>query len=58
MSDWQYTVQVLRPDDTIVESHTITGAFEASEFLEERLKSYPEEYWGRISIRENKDGKP
>ena len=58
MSDWQYTVQVLRPDDTIVESHTITGAFEASEYLEERLKKYPEEYWGRISIREREGEEP
>lgn len=52
MTDWCYDVQVLRPDDTIVESHTITGAFEASEYLEERLKNYPEEYWGRISVKE------
>ena len=57
MTERTYTVQVLRPDDTIVESHTVTGALEASEYLEERLKSYPEEYWGRISIREDKDGK-
>ena len=58
MTERTYKVQVLRPDDTIVESHTVTGAFEASEFLEERLKSYPEEYWGRISIREREGGEP
>ena len=57
MTERTYTVQVLRPDDTIVESHTVTGAFEASEYLEERLKKYPEDYWGRISTREDKDGK-
>ena len=58
MTDWCYDVQVLRPDDTVVESHTVTESLEASEFLEERLQHYPEDYWGKISIREDKDGKP
>lgn len=47
-----YRIQILKPDDTVVESHQITGALEASEYLEERLKNYPEEYWGRISVKE------
>ena len=55
MTDWSYDVQVLRPDDTVVESHTVTGSLEASEFLEERLQNYPEEYWGRISVKGGKD---
>ena len=53
MSDWQYTVQVLRPDDTVIESHCIKGSLEASEFLESRLKEYPADYWGRISVKED-----
>ena len=44
----EYAVEVLRPDGTVAEQYAVYGAVEASEFLEDRLRGYPADYWGRI----------
>lgn len=41
-----YTVEVLGPGKTA----KIYGLTAVSEYLEERLKDLPDEYWGHISI--------
>ncbi len=48
----EYTVEVLKPDDTVVEKYVMYGALEASEFLEDRLRGYPADYWGHIKKTE------
>lgn len=44
----EYTVEVLKPDGAAVEQHVVYGALEAAEFLEDRLRGYPADYWGHI----------
>ena len=44
----EYVVEVLKPDGAVAEQHVVYGAVEASEFLEDRRRGYPENYAGRI----------
>ena len=44
----EYVVDVLKPDGAVAEQHVVYGAVEASEFLEDRLRGYPADYWGHI----------
>ena len=51
----KYSVQILRSDNTVMETHVIEGATNASVYMEERLKDCPDGYWGRISAVEVAD---
>lgn len=44
----EYVVEVLKPDGAVAEQHIVYGAVEASEFLEDRRRGYPADYWGHI----------
>lgn len=48
----EYVVEVLKPDGAVAEQHVVYGAVEASEFLEDRLRGYPADYWGHIKKTE------
>lgn len=52
----EYVVEVLKPEGAVAEQHVVYGAVEASEFLEDRLRGYPADYWGHIKkTGEDKD---
>lgn len=44
----EYIVEVLKPDGAVAEHYVVYGALEAAEFLEDRLRGYPADYWGHI----------
>lgn len=44
----EYIVEVLKPDGAAAEHYVVYGALEAAEFLEDRLRGYPADYWGHI----------
>lgn len=48
--DDKYKVEIKTPTGTVVDSTTIDGAYEAAEWMENKLADLPDGYWGHIQV--------